>query len=409
MRTYTYAHAGWDNLPVTVSDKTSDVSPETTDTKLWSHKPAHASVQRSAAMASDVKDEATRVERHGGVSGADVRNGDGDWRDAAISPPGTLGDLMSAGDAWDDRMIGAQHSSHVGKSSAQGAGHDAASDAGLPLPTRSAAPSGGAAERVGRGNGSKVRGGVGGGGGVAGGPGNDIGARRDGNGAGVDGPSQEIGGDLSEAAMKRGRVVTWKDRRGAGKLEEERIVSGLPGGAGVSSSSSKPNASVSKWSTPSKDVRGGASKEWTEGVSGETAQLLQVLLGVQPSVPAGRLGERDGRGSNGAEEERGAGRDEMRRTWQAILALEEEEAGGKMGGGGGSEVLTSDDEGEPVHSAACLLEEEEEDASPSHPAYPQWQISLLSPAVEEVRGLRRLMRGGVQTEACTRTCVCAPA
>lgn len=210
--------------------------------------------------------------------------------------------------------------------------------------------------------------------------------------------------------MKRGRVVTWKDRRGSGKLEEERIVSGLPGGDGSSSSSSssKPNASVSKWSTPSKDVRGGASKEWTEGVSGETAQLLQVLLGVQPSVPAGRLGERDGVGSNDAEQT-GAGRGEMRRTWHAILAVEEEEASGKRGRGGGSEVLTSDDEGEPVHSAACLLEEEEEDASPSHPAYPQWQISLLSPAVEEVRGLRRLMRGGVQTDACTWTCVCAPA
>lgn len=387
MRTYTYAHAGWDNLPLTVSDKTSDVSPETTDTKLWSHKPAHASVQRSAAMASEGKGEAMRVERHGGVSGADVCNGAGEWKDAAISPPGTLGDLMSAGDAWDDRMVGAQHSSHVGKSSAQEAGHDAASDAGV-------RGSGGAAERVGRGNGSKVRDGVGG---VGGGNGSDSGAC-----AAVDGPSQGIGGDLSEAAMKRGRVVTWKDRRGSGKLEEERIVSGRPGGDGVSSSSSKLNASVSKWSTPSKVVGGGASNEWTQGVSGETAQLLQVLLGVQPSVPAGRLGERDGRGSNGAEEERGAGRDEMRRTWKAILAVEEEEAGGKRGGGGGSEVLTSDDEGEPVHSAACLLEEEE-DASPSHPVYPQWQISLLSPAVEEVRGLRRLMRGGVETHKDTNS------
>jgi hypothetical protein len=206
--------------------------------------------------------------------------------------------------------------------------------------------------------------------------------------------------------MKRGRVVTWKDRRGTGKLQEERIVSGRPGGDSVSSSSSRPNASVSKWSTPSKDVRGGASKEWTQGVSGETAQLLQVLLGVQPSVPAGRLGERDGVGSNDAEQT-GAGRGEMRRTWHAILAVEEEEASGKRGRGGGSEVLTSDDEGEPVHSAACLLEDEEEDASPSHP-YPQWQITLLSPAVEEVRGLRRLMLGGAQPEACkwTRVCGC---
>ena len=152
--------------------------------------------------------------------------------------------------------------------------------------------------------------------------------------------------------------------------------------------SAKASAPVSKWSTPSKDVRGTASSEWTQGVSGETAQMLQVLLGVQPSVPAGGHGEGAGKGVNGA------GRDEMRNTWQAILTVEDEEgvAGGKIFGGG-SEVLTSDDEGEPVHSAACLLEEEdaspslpaeEEDASPSLPAYPQWQIGLLSPAVEEV-------------------------
>ena len=382
------ARVGWDALPAKSGDKTSDASAKGPDMKLWSHAPAHATAQSSAGMPPDAKGQAPRAELEGGLLQGDVRHRAGAWKDAALSPPATLGDLMSAGETWGDGMLGAEGNTLSRKSGAAAVAGETAGDA-----VGAGSRVGAVAERVGRGDGAGAGGGAGGCG-KGSGPRGDSATQPNGQDGIHVGEAEPAHGrahgggvEASAAATKRDRVVTWKDRRGAGKLQEERLVAELSSGAdgGILS---KANAPVSKWSTPSKHVRGAASSEWTQGVSGETAQMLQVLLGVQPSVPAGGLGGGAGKGTNGAGLE---ARDEMRKTWQAILAVEEEEggAGGKRGGGG-SEVLTSDDEGEPVHSAACLLEEED-DASPSLPAYPQWQIGLLSPAVKEVG----CSRGGI--------------
>ena len=113
--------------------------------------------------------------------------------------------------------------------------------------------------------------------------------------------------------------------------------------------------------------RGSGSKEWTDGVSGETAQLLEALMGVSVSAqqPHGKSTKKEsgenGRGLGGGLEETGHPTLSVAGLVVWGNGVQSERQQQLEGHGRDRQVLVSDDEGEPVHAAVCLLEEEEEE------------------------------------------------